>query len=328
LESFLAAMTNWRGGVCCIAFFLSTLICTPAHGQKPSLRPEASAIFDKIYSFDLDGAAEDARKLQAEDPAHPLGYLLEAEAEWWNIWCTTAEFKYGMTYARRHAKAERDQHYLELAGKITALADAKIRQGETAEMQMYAGFGEALSARLYGLRWESRAAARAGVRGREHFVRAIALDPRLADAYLGLGLYSYYVDTLSGMARVLRFFMGIPGGSKQEGIRQLQRAIAEGSMTPAAARFYLAINLENYDQQYEQALEIIRPLAEKYPGNPIFLLVEGDQYAKLGRAPQAVACYRAAGALSVRDAECRAHIQALVRAALAAQGQEWTQSAH
>src|SRR5579863_3941451 len=81
-----------------------------------------SATIDKIYSFDLDGAIEDAQRLQQENPKHPLGYLLEAEAMWWKIWCTSAEYKYGMNDARHRAKLDADQHYLELATKISALA--------------------------------------------------------------------------------------------------------------------------------------------------------------------------------------------------------------
>jgi len=187
-------------------------------------------------------------------------------------------------------------------------------------MQFYAGMGDALAARLYGLRGESRNAARAGVRAREHLLRAIALDPGLADADLGLGLYNYYADTLSAAARVLRFFMGIPGGSKQDGIQQLEHAIAEGVLTSTEARFYLAINLHNYDQKYERALELAGPLVEKYPANPLFQLIRGDLYAKLGRKESAAECYRAAAALPVRDPECRAHIRELVRASLAAVG--------
>src|SRR5437879_5320080 len=110
-------------------------------------------------------------------------------------------------------------------------------------MQVYAGMADAAAARLYGLRGESRNTARFGVRAREHFLRAKALDPGLADSDLGLGLYNYYVDTLSAMARILRFFMGIPGGSKQEGVRLLEHAIADGVLTSSLARFYLAMNL-------------------------------------------------------------------------------------
>src|SRR4029077_2925015 len=88
--------------------------------------------------------------------------------------------------------------------------------------------------------------------------------------------------------------------------------------TPVEARFYLAINLHNYDQQYERALEVIGPLVEKYPSNPLFQLARGDLDAKLGRKRQALECYRAAEAASVRDPECARHVQELARASLAA----------
>ena len=70
-----------------------------------------------------------------------------------------------------------------------------------------------------------------GVRAREHLLKALQLDPSLADAYTGVGLYNYYVDTLSALAKMLRFFMGIPGGSKRDGVRQLEKAMTEGEIT-------------------------------------------------------------------------------------------------
>jgi tetratricopeptide (TPR) repeat protein len=297
------------------AALLSGMLARCAKLDAP---PAAYAAIGKIYSGDPDAAIEDARQLERERPEHPLGYLLEGEALWWKIWCTSAEFKYGMTYARHRAKLPADQHYLDLAAKASALADAQIARGDTASMQFYAGMADALAARLYGLRGETRNGARAGVRAREHLLRAVALDPDLVDADFGLGLYNYYADTLSGIARVLRFFMGIPGGSKQEGIRQLEHAIAAGQLTPGEARFYLALCLHNYDQKYELALEVAGPLVEQYPSNPLFQLIRGDLYAKLGRKEQAAECYRAAAALPVHDPECRAHIQDLIRASLAA----------
>ena len=291
-----------------------------AHASKLTLLPGAPAILDKIYSFDLDGAVQAAKHMQQEQPDHPLGYLLETEALWWRIWCTSAEFKFGMSDARRRAKLPEDRHYFDVAAKALSLAETPIKQRESAEMHFYAGMADASLARLYGLRGESRNAARTGVRGREHFLHAKALDPDLADADLGLGLYSYYVDTLSSMARVLRFFMGIPGGSKQEGVRLLEQAIAQGVLTSNVARFYLALNLHRYDQQYQKALDILGPLVEKYPTNPFFQLARGDLDAKLGRKRQALESYHAAAALPVQNAECHARIQQLVRASEAALG--------
>jgi tetratricopeptide (TPR) repeat protein len=258
--------------------------------------------------------------MEQEHPDHPLGYLLEAEALWWRLWCASAEFKYGMTDVRRRAKYSADQHYFELAAKASWLAEAQNKQHETAEMQFYAGMADAAAARLYALRGENRNTARAGVRAREHFIRAKTLDVSLADADMGLGLYNYYVDTLSATARVLRFFMGIPGGSKPEGVRLLEHAIADGVLTPDLARFYLALNLHRYDLQYEKALRVVGPLAEKYPANPLFQLARGDLYAKLGRKELALACYRAAGALVLSDAECQVRVRELVRVSIQALG--------
>jgi len=72
-----------------------------------------------------------------------------------------------------------DRHYLELAAKATALAEKKIAEHDSAEMQFYAGMGDALPSRLYGLRGEGRNTARAGVRAREHLLRAKAMNADL-----------------------------------------------------------------------------------------------------------------------------------------------------
>jgi tetratricopeptide (TPR) repeat protein len=304
---------------CAVALFATSFV-PPARAEKLTLPPGASGTLDKIYSFNIEAAIADAQRLQTEHPDHPLGYLLEAEALWWKIFCTSADFKFGMTDARHRPKLPGDQHYIDLATKTSFVALGHLKIHETAEMHFYAAMADAAIARLYGLRGENRATARAGVHAREHFVRAIQLDPELVDAEFGLGLYNYYVDTLSALTKFLGFFMGIPGGNKQEGIRQLEHDIAEGILTPCAARFYLALDLHRYDQQYERALAIIGPLVEKYPTNPLFQLAQGDLYGKLSRKDQALACYRAAAALRVLDAECGAHIHELVHAALAAQG--------
>jgi len=304
----------------CGMALLAPFVTKGAHAEKLKLPPRTSAAIQKIYSFDLDSAIADAQHLQREEPDHPLGYLLEAEALWWRVWCASSEFKYGMTDARHRPKLAADRHYQELAAKASSIALAQLKEHETAEMHFYAGMGDAFAARLYGLRGENRATARAGVHAREHFLHAIELDPELVDADFGLGLYNYYVDTLSGIAKFLGFFMGVPGGNKREGIQQLELDIAEGVLTSDSARFYLALDLHRYDQQYEKALQVIGPLVEKYPSNPLFQLARGDLYGKLGRKAQALACYRAAAALPIQDPECRARIQDLVTVSLAAHG--------
>jgi tetratricopeptide (TPR) repeat protein len=298
-----------------LAFIFSAVA---ARAQTANPPREATEGLQLLYAGDPDAAMERFRILQKQEPDHPLGYLLEDDARWWQILCEIAEYKWGMVDAWHRGKLSQDAPFFKLADKVVALSEARLKTEESAEMHFYAGMGYAFRARLFALRDERRTTARAGVKAREHFLRSIALDPSLADSYAGLGLYNYYVDTLSAMAKVLRFFMGIPGGDKRVGLKQLERAMNEGQLTRVEARFYLAKNLRNYDRDYQRSAEVIEPLVAEYPRNPIFLLLLGDVNAKLNRKEKASASYRQAAAITLRDQECQKRIRRLAAAALAA----------
>ena len=67
--------------LCVLFLCFSVLLPSPsALGSTLSLPPEAPAILEKIYSFDIQGAVKDAKSLEEQRPRDPLGYLLEAEA--------------------------------------------------------------------------------------------------------------------------------------------------------------------------------------------------------------------------------------------------------
>jgi hypothetical protein len=271
-----------------------------------------------LYAGQSDAALQEFRQIQAAQPAHPLGYLLEAELRWWQIYCETCEIKWNMVDAWKRPRVAADDAYFALIDKGAGLAERSIAKNDSAEMQFYAGMAWALRARLLGLRDERRATARAGVRARDYFLRCLALDPDIADAYTGIGLYNYYADTLSAMAKVLRFFMGIPGGDKQEGIRQLEIAAQRGTLTRAGARFLLAKNLRNYDLDYARSIEVMTPLVAEFPRNPFFQPILADTHANLNHNEAADAAFPAAAALPVSDAACAARIHEVAAAALAA----------
>jgi hypothetical protein len=132
----------------------------------------------------------------------------------------------------------------------------------------------------------------------------------MADATGALGLYNYYVDTLSPIVKILRFFMGIPGGDKEKGVEQMQVGMNEGTLLAVDMRFILARALRQYDRKYEQALTVALPLAERYPSNPLFLLLAGNLNAELARNSEAENYFQAARQLSGSSA-CLAHSRAI-----------------
>ena len=287
-----------------------------------NLPSKAGEAIRLMYSGKTDQAVELARDLQASRPEHPLGYLIEADVLWWEIYCRQLERKYNTidSWSRQRAPEPDDNAYLGLADKVTRLAEESIARSDSAEMELYAGLGQASRARLLGLRYEKLATARAGVEARKRLLRCLELDPDMADADLGLGLYNYYADTLSAMAKVLRFFMGIPGGDKRTGLRQLEIAATQAELVQTEARFNLAKNLRNYDFDYERALTSAAPLAAEYPENPLFLLLAGDIAAKLGHNDEAAMRFRVAAAAPMDDARCAERVKRIAREALAALG--------
>jgi hypothetical protein len=282
-----------------------------ARASELDVPPDAKEAINLMYLGKPEKAVALAHKLEAARPEHPLGYLIEADVLWWNIYCKWSERKYNTIDAWSHTRpADADDDAdLALADRVTRLAEDAIAKVDTAEMELYAGLGYASRARLLGLRYQKMPVARAGVEARKHLLRCIELDPDMADAYLGLGLYNYYVDTLSSLAKILRFFMGIPGGDKREGLRQLEIASTNGELTQLEARFNMAKSLRNYDRDYARALEAASPLVKEYPKNCIFLLLTGDIEQKLGHKDEAAAIFRAAAAATWGSTACgdRAH---------------------
>jgi tetratricopeptide (TPR) repeat protein len=294
-KSYLAAHERLPGLLAVFTCLLTSLLSSGlAHARTIELAPQARQALEAIYGGDTDTGIEVARILEQRQPENPLGFLLEAEGQWWKIYCSGCEIKWGMIDAWKRPKQPEDAVYLRLASKAVDLARAQLAKSDTAEMHLDAGIGWALEARLYGLRDERHNTARAGVAARSEFLKALQLDPDMADATAGLGFYNYYIDTLSTVVKVLRFFMGIPGGNKNEGIRQMRTGIERGVLLRIDAQFYLAKNFHTYDQRYADALMLAEPLADRYPNNPIFQLLAGNLEAETGQREKAGKYFRAA----------------------------------
>ncbi len=290
-----------------------------ARASELNLPPEATEAIQLIYVGKLEDAFRLARKIEAAQPEHPLGYLVESDILWWRIYCKWSAREYNTIDAWSHPRPadEDDDRDLALADKVIQLSEAAIAKSDTAEMELYAGLGFASRARLLALRYEKLPVAHAGVASRRHLLRCLELDPNMADANLGLGLYNYYVDALPAIVKILRFFIGIPGGDRHTGLRQLEIASTQGEFTRVEARFNMAKSLRNIDLNYAGAAKATEPLLAAYPQNPLFLLLSGDLDQKLGHPDSAAAKFRAAGSSPQTDSACIAQVEKVASESLA-----------
>jgi len=244
---------------------------------------------------DLDGAVAVAQQIEQKDPDSPLGYILEANTTWWRIYYTSANLIDPDVFDVANMDATPyDSHFEDLDRVAIHKAEVLVHNREDlAYSLLYEGFAYALRARLDGLHDRDLPTARAGKKMRGLLLDALQLDPTLADAYLGLGIYNYFVDTLSSIVKILSVFIGLPGGSRTEGLNQLQICADKGELASAEAKFYLGKDYSrNSEKQYDKSIRLFTELQEEFPHNPLWPMLIGSVNFRMGNAKHGEELYR------------------------------------
>ena len=225
--------------------------------------PLVAGAYDLILNADFEGLE---KALPHTCPPAPgvacLG--LEALSLWWQI--------------------QLDPESTALDAPFLAKADAAIAEAQrmtaatpdSAEAWFYLGAAYGVRAQFRVHRLKRLAAARDGGRIKQALDRALALDPGMHDAEFGLGMYRYYADIAPALFRVVRFLLLLPGGDRTEGLRQLERAAAQGVLVRGEAQFQIHVLYLWYEKKWPQALEIIRDLQKRYPRNPLLRQIEAE----------------------------------------------------
>ncbi|HMF28272.1 MAG TPA: hypothetical protein VKE42_05835, partial [Candidatus Cybelea sp.] len=158
-------------------------------------------------------------------------------------------------------------------------ADAAIKAAEAwtrreprnAEAWFYLAGAHAPLVQWQVLRGERLGAARNANRVREALERALTLDPSLADAQFGIGVYEYYADVASAGAKLFRWLLLLPGGDRVKGLRAIEEASRRGELMRDEAEYQLYLIDIWYEHKPAEAIARLRSLDERYPTNPLFL---------------------------------------------------------
>ncbi len=250
---------------------------------------------NELMDGDFAAATEIFRQIQKSDPESPLGYLLEADANWWKIYLTEANLIDPDVFeALSEAVTPYDADFGRLNDLAIRKAEARLRaHQDEARSYFYEGLAYGLRAQLEALRDHILATARAGKKLRNLSLAALKLDPNLEDAWFGVGLYNYFEDTLPTYVKMLRFLILLPGGDRVVGLRQMQQAMEKGQLVTSEARFHLAKNYSrSIDRQYAKSLELLRQMQREYPHNPLWNLLVGSIELRMGHVKEGETLYR------------------------------------
>jgi tetratricopeptide (TPR) repeat protein len=259
-----------------LAALLTALVSTAAPSQSTQpphsrLRGESGLLraYDVILEARFDQVDAELRRAcdavsssgapGAADTAPPEAcHVLDATAVLWRIQLDPESRALDAAFT---ASVER---------AIRTTEDWTDRSPQDAEAWFYLGGAYAARVQWRVLRNEKVSAARDGKRIRQALEQALELDPGLDDAYFGIGMYKYYADVAPTAAKILRFLLLLPGGDREEGMTEMLRARSRGHLLQGEADYQLHLIYLWYEQQPARALELLRSLQERYPGNPLF----------------------------------------------------------
>ena len=254
---------------------LAVLIPSAAVAQRGiTAAPVVARAYDLILDGDFDGLAKALP--ETCPPAPQVACLgLEALSLWWQI--------------------QLDPESTALDAPFIAQVNAAIAEAErltkatpdSAEAWFYLGAAYGVRAQFRVHRGERLAAARDGKRIKESLEKALAIDPGMHDAEFGIGMYRYYADIAPAFFRFLRFLFLMPGGDREDGLRQLERAASSGVLVRGEAQFQIHILYLWYEKKPAEALAIIRDLQQRYPRNPLLRQIEAEILDKYFHDPAA-----------------------------------------
>jgi len=236
---------------------LSAVLISPVAAQELTGQTQLRRVYDAIFDARFDDVPQLLARTCPPAPSEAC-QLLDAVARWWQIQLDPASLAH-------------DSQFQSRVDTAIASADAWTkREPERAEAWFYLGGAYGARAQWRVLRRERLGAARDGKRIKDALERALALDPRLQEAYFGIGLYHYYADVAPAAAKMLRWLLLLPGGDKTEGMQEMMRAREHAELFGDEADYQLHVIYLWYEKQPQRALTLLTTLRDRHPRNPLF----------------------------------------------------------
>jgi tetratricopeptide (TPR) repeat protein len=261
---------------------------SPAAAEVQSLRLRA---WELAYNLDHAEALAVVEHAIALEPNDPSAHRLAASILWMRIlfgWGAVLVDDYlgqaREVVERPKPPVEIDRSFRIHIARALQLSEQRVQanaRDPDAHFQLGASSGVMASytatveGRLLGSFGNARRAYR------EH-QQALELDPGRKDAGMIPGMYRYSISKVSLPMRLAARLAGITP-SRERGMKLVEEAAAYPSEAQAGAMF-VSIVIYNREQQYDDALRVIRALQRRYPRNRLLWLESGTTELRAGRA--------------------------------------------
>ena len=198
-----------------------------------------------------------------DHPKDPAGYFYKTANNWW-------ELAQKLDYDLPDVQKRFEENYQKTIDVAQAMSDTAPNNKVKARALLYWGGAEGLKGRWLVTQNQWVKAYFRGKCGNRLLHEAIEQDPGLYDAYLGLGIYDYFTDTLPGVQGVLAYLF--IHGDKARGLKELQWAIEKGEHARVEGMMFLIEIYTSEENTPEKALPLAQTLHEEFPKSSVMHL--------------------------------------------------------
>jgi len=240
---------------------------------------KTDSLLTRLIAFTIIQRYEDALAVAGlvikKSPEEPSGYFFQA-----------AVLQARMMDYENYAADEKA--FWAATGACRKMAQRQLRERHN-EAWAHFFFGSAVGYEAFfvGKKKKYFEAFRYGWESIQHLEAALKLDPKLYDAYLGIGTYKYYRSKMSKSLSWLPFIKD----ERALGIAMIRTAITQGLYSRTAAVNGLSWILMDENRPAE-ALALIDSALALYPTSRFFLWSVGEAAFRVGRYEQAAAHYQ------------------------------------
>lgn len=236
---------------------LSALVL-PAQAAPPEVEKELAGVVDLFYDMQFDKSHAAADAMAARHPEHPAGIFYRGVSTY-QRW--VAE---GMRSTGTYRAFEADNEAAEKAARALL---------PSAEGHYYLGATLGFRSRANAAQKRFFRALPDGASAIKHLKKALALDPSLSDARLGMGMYHYFAARMPSGAKPFAYLLIGEGSDRKLGISELWSVAESTGFARWEARSVLAVILSKDDEaDWAGAEKLLAELMARYPHNPLYRL--------------------------------------------------------
>lgn len=236
-------------------FILSLLPDYDIYAQK-SIDDQVVKGLNYCYNFEWDRAESIFSEIIKKYPHNPAGYHYLSSIYFWY-------------YISNKQKQHLDSFFIN-SDKAIERAKELLGKSEDEKMLYLIGSNYSYRAIAFAKAEEFLDAAWATKESESYLSDAIAINPELYDAYLGLGLYNFAIAQIPAAFKWVLSLAGI-SGNQNEGLKYIRITAEKGKFSKVEANYYLSQIYSEVLYDYKSASANLNSLVKIYPHNTLFI---------------------------------------------------------